>query len=332
MTSSIADRPIRWGLLATGGIAHSFATDLAFLPAGEAEIVAVGSRSQESADAFGAEFSIPNRHASYQALVEDPEVDAVYISTPHPGHRDAALLAIRAGKAVLCEKPLTMDAAEAGELIDAARAGGTFLMEAMWTRHLPHIVRIREILAAGTLGQIIAVTAEHGQWFAHDPEHRIFKPSLGGGALLDLGIYPISFASMVLGTPAKVTAVSNPAFTGIDAQTSIVFQYTDGAHAILTTTSYALTPNGAAISGTDARIEIAGTFYRPTSFRVLDRSDNVLETWDEPHQGGGLRHQAAEVGRCLRAGLTESPRMPLDESLAIMQTMDEIRAQIGLTY
>jgi predicted dehydrogenase len=224
MTTFAADRPIRWGILATGGIAHNFATDLAFLPAGEAEIVAVGSRSQESADAFGEEFSIPNRHASYQALVEDPEVDAVYVSTPHPGHRDAAMLAIKAGKAVLCEKPLTMDAAEAAELIDAARAGGTFLMEAMWTRHLPHILRIREILAAGTLGQVIAVTAEHGQWFPHDPEHRIFKPELGGGALLDLGIYPISFAYMVLGAPATVTAVSDKAFTGIDAQTSMVFQ------------------------------------------------------------------------------------------------------------
>ena len=332
MTSIAAERPIRWGILATGGIAHNFATDLAFLPDGEAQIVAVGSRSQEAADAFGDEFGVPNRHASYEALANDPDVDAIYVSTPHPGHRHAAMAAIQAGKAVLCEKPFTMDAAEAAELIDAARTGGTFLMEAMWPRHLPDIVRLREVLAAGTLGQIISVTAEHGQWFPHDPEHRIFNPALGGGALLDLGIYPISFASMVLGPPSKVVAVSNPAFTGIDAQTSMIFQYDDGAHAILTTTSYALTPNGAAISGTDARVEIAGTFYRPTTWRVLDRDDNVLEQWNQPHQGGGLRHQAAEVGRCLRAGLTESPRMPLAETLSIMKTMDEVRAQIGLTY
>jgi predicted dehydrogenase len=330
MTSSSADQPTRWGILATGGIAHAFATDLAFLPS--AEIVAVGSRSQASADAFADEFAIPNRHPSYQALVDDPEVDAIYVSTPHPGHRDAALLAIQAGKAVLCEKPFTMDAAQASELIEAARSRGTFLMEAMWTRFLPDIVRIREILAAGTLGDIVSVTAEHGQWFPHDPEHRIFKPSLGGGALLDLGIYPVSFASMVLGSPARVTAVSDPAFTGVDAQTSMIFQYDGGAHAILTTTSYALTGNAAAINGTNARLEIAGTFYRPTSFRVLDRDDVELERWDQPHQGGGLRHQAAEVGHCLRAGLTESPILTLDETLSIMKTMDEVRRQIGLTY
>src|ERR1700753_636073 len=190
MTSSASDHPVRWGLLATGGIAHDFATNLAYLPG--AEIVAVGSRTQPSADAFGDEFNIPHRHGSYQALVNDPDVDAVYVSTPHPGHHDAALLAINAGKAVLVEKPFAMDAAQAREMIDAARDQGTFLMEAMWTRFLPHIARVREILAAGTLGDVVYLTAEHGQWFAPDPQFRLFAPELGGGALLDLGIYPVS--------------------------------------------------------------------------------------------------------------------------------------------
>jgi predicted dehydrogenase len=330
MTSPSADNPLRWGVLATGGIAHAFARDLAYLP--EAQIVAVGSRAQATADAFGDEFDIPNRHASYESLVADPDVEVIYVSPPHPGHHAAAMLAINAGKNVLCEKPFTMDAAEASDLINAARANNTFLMEAMWTRHLPDILRVREIVAAGTLGDIVSVTAEHGQWFPHDADHRIFKKSLGGGALLDLGIYPVSFASMVLGAPAKITAVSDPAFTGVDAQTSMIFQYPGGAHAILTTTSYAATENRAAINGTEARIEISGTFYRPNSFRVIDRDDNVLEVWNEPHEGGGLRHQAAEVGRCIRAGLKESPRLPLDETLSIMQTMDEIRVQIGLAY
>ena len=158
------DRPIRWGILATGGIAHAFAQDLALQP--DSELVAVGSRSQASADAFGDEFGVPHRHASYQALVSDPDVDAVYVATPHPGHHDAALLAINAGKAVLVEKPFAMDAAQAREMIDAARERGTFLMEAMWTRFLPHIARVREILAAGTLGDVVYLTAEHGQWFA----------------------------------------------------------------------------------------------------------------------------------------------------------------------
>ncbi len=324
------DRPIRWGIIATGGIARAFARDLALLP--DARLVAVGSRNATTADAFADEFDVPNRHASYQLLVSDPEVDAVYVSTPHPGHYDAAMRAIRAGKAVLVEKPFTIDAAEAGELIDAARAGGTFLMEAMWTRFLPGIARVREILTEGTLGEIVSVTAEHGQWMARDPESRLFKPELGGGALLDLGIYPVSFASMVLGTPRVVTAVSDPAFTGVDAQTSVILQYQGGAHAVLTTTSYALTGNAGAINGTEARLELAGAFYRPTTFRVIGRDGAVLESYETPVHGNGLRFQAAEVGRCLRAGLTESPLLTLDETLSIMRTMDDIRGQIGLTY
>jgi predicted dehydrogenase len=322
--------PIRWGILATGLIARLFAKDLALLP--DAELVAVGSRTQESADAFGDELGVVHRHGSYQALVEDPDVDVIYIATPHPGHHATALAAIEAGKSVLVEKPFTMDAAEAAELIDAAREHGVFLMEAMWTRFLPHVVRLREILAAGTLGDLVVVTAEHGQYFDHDPEFRLFAPELGGGALLDLGIYPLSFASMVLGTPRKITAVSDPAFTGVDATTSMILQHDGGAHAVLTTTSYAATENAAAINGTKARIQIAGTFYVPTTFTVVARDGEVLETYDEPVAGRGMQYQAAEVHRCLRAGLRESPTLPLSETLSIMQTMDEIRRQIGLTY
>jgi predicted dehydrogenase len=331
-TGSMAspDRPIRWGILATGGIAHAFARDLALLP--DATLVAVGSRSQAGADAFADEFGVPHRHASYAALVADADVDAIYVSTPHPGHRDAAMLAIEAGKAVLVEKPFTMDAEEAAELIDAARDGGTFLMEAMWTRFLPHIARIREILAAGTLGEIAFLTAEHGQWFPDDPDFRLFAPSLGGGALLDLGIYPVSFANLVLGRPKHITAVSDPAFTGVDATTSMIFQYDSGAHAVLTTSLAALSANWAAINGSAARLEIDGWFYTPTTFRVVSRDGELLESYQPDEPGHGLRYQAAEVGRCLRAGLTESPLLPLDETLSIMQTMDEVRRQIGLTY
>lgn len=322
--------PVRWGVIATGGIARAFVKDLALLD--DAQVVAVGSRSLASADAFADEFGISHRHSSYQSLVDDPEVDVVYVSTPHPGHHDAALRAIRAGKAVLVEKPFTMDAAEAAELIDAARSAGVLLLEAMWTRFLPHIVRVREILAEGSLGDLVTVTAEHGQWFEHDAAFRLFAPYLGGGALLDLGIYPVSFASMVLGPPARVTAVSDPAFTGVDANTSMVFQYDGGAHAILNTTSYAATGNAAAINGTLARLEIAGTFYAPSTIRVIGRDGTEWERYDTPIRGQGLRYEAAEVARCLRAGLTESPILPLDETLSIMRTMDEVRRQIGLTY
>ena len=215
--------PVRWGILATGGIAHAFARDLALLP--DAELVAVGSRTQDSADAFGDEFDVPHRHGSYQALVEDPDVEAVYVSTPHPGHHDAALIAIAAGKAVLVEKPFAMDAAEAREMVDAARAAGTLLVEAMWTRFLPHVAVVRDWLAQGALGTVVTVTADHGQWFAEDAGFRLFAPELGGGALLDLGVYPVSFASMVLGAPGRIMSMSGPAFTGVDAQTSMLFGY-----------------------------------------------------------------------------------------------------------
>jgi predicted dehydrogenase len=324
-----ADQPIRWGIIGTGGIAAAFAGDLKLLS--DAQLVAVGSRSQESADKFGARFDIPRRYPTYQQLVEDPDVDAVYVSTPHPWHHPNALLAIRAGKAVLVEKPFTINAKEARELVSEARARGTFLMEAMWTRHLPHIVALRQILNEGRIGAIRSVMADHGQWFTKDAAHRLFAPELGGGALLDLGVYPISFASMVLGTPTTITAVSDQAFTGVDAQTGVLLQYEGGQHAVLFTSLETRTPNWACVNGTEARIEIDGVFYSPSRFRLVTR-DGEVEQFEFPHEGHGLRHQAATVGQCLRAGLTESDALPLDESVAIMETMDEIRRQIGLVY
>jgi predicted dehydrogenase len=324
-----ADQPIRWGVIGTGGIAATFAGDLALLP--DAEIVAVGSRSRAGADAFADRFAIGHRHSSYEALAQDPEVDAVYVATPHPMHRDNALLAIQAGKAVLVEKPFTINAAEAAELIDAAKTQGTFLMEAMWTRFLPHVVRIRELIAAGRLGELRSMTADHGQWFPSDPEFRLFAPELGGGALLDLGIYPLSFASMLFGSPSTVTAVSDKAMTGVDAQTAVVLQYAGGRQSVSFTTLETRTANHASINGRDARIEIDGVFYAPTTFSIIDR-DGATERVEIAHEGQGLRHQAAEVGRCLRAGLVESPVMPLAETLSIMETLDEVRRQIGLRY
>jgi predicted dehydrogenase len=319
----------RWGIIGAGGIATKFCEDLELL--GDHSVVAVGSRTAGSADEFARRFGVSRVHPSYADLVADPEVDVVYVATPHPMHHDAAMLAIEAGKAVLVEKPFAMDAAEARSMVAAARARGTFLMEAMWTRFLPHVAAVRDVVASGRLGEIVLVTAEHGQWFEQDPAFRLFAPDLGGGALLDLGIYPVSFASMVLGTPDSITAVSDPAFTGVDAQTSIVLRYAGGAHAVLTTTLRSFTTNGAAINGTDGRIEIDGTFYAPTSFTVVTR-DGGRERVETPVPGNGLRFEAAEVGRCLREGRTESPLLPLDETISILETLDQIRHQIGLTY
>ena len=328
-TKESADGLIRWGVIGTGGIASAFATDLALLA--DARIVAVGSRTQANADAFGERFDVPHRYSSYAELVSDAEVDAVYVATPHPDHHQSALLAIRAGKATLVEKPFTLNATEALDLVSEAKARKTFLMEAMWTRFLPHVVLVREIVAAGLLGEVRSLTADFGEWFRPDARHRSFDPQLGGGALLDLGVYPISFASMLFGKPIRVTAASDPAFTGVDAQTSVVLQYAGGQQAVLFTSLEARTPNRASINGTRARIEIEGDFLAPAAFRVIDRNGHE-ELYDAPHEGRGLRHQAAEVGRCLRASMTESPLLPLSETLAIMETLDVVRRQIGLTY
>jgi len=316
--------PLRWGLIGTGGIAATFAADLELTDSGVA--IAVGSRQMDSADRFGDRFGVPNRHASYEALVADPEVDVVYVATPHPFHHANAQLALSAGKPVLVEKAFTMNAAEARDLVATARAEGLFLMEAMWTRFLPHIAQIRGLLDDGALGEIVTVTADHGQWFANDPEFRMFAPELGGGALLDLGVYPVSFASMVLGAPQRIVSVVSPAFTGVDGQTSIVFEYATGAQAVLTCTLSAKSPTRAAIVGTEARIEIDGDFYAPTSFTLISRSGDQTR-FDAPHEGRGLRHEADEVARCLREGLLESPLMPLDESISIIATMDAVLAQ-----
>jgi len=316
--------PLRWGVIGTGLIAGAFAGDLELTDSGR--VVAVGSRALDSAERFADRFAIQNRHGSYKDLVEDSEVDVVYVATPHPMHRDDALLALRAGKPVLVEKPFTMNAAEAEEVVAEARGAKLFVMEAMWTRFLPHIGEVRRLLGEGVLGEIITVTADHGQWFERDAEFRLFAPALGGGALLDLGVYPVSFASMVLGPPDRIVAISDPAFTGVDAQTSMLFSYSGGAQAVLTCTLSAKSPTRAAIVGTEGRIEIDGDdFYAPNSFTLIPRIGEPTR-FEIPHEGHGLRHQADEVARCLRAGLLESPLLPLDETVSIMRTIDGVFA------
>lgn len=315
--------PIRWGILGTGGIARTFAGDLAYTDDGV--VGAVGSRSKSSADAFGDRFGVPRRYDSYDDLVHDDEIDAVYVATPHPMHFDNASLALNAGKPVLVEKAFTMNAQEARNLVALARSQKLFLMEAMWTRFLPHVVALRELIGAGRLGDIVSFEADHGQWFALDPGFRLFAPELGGGALLDLGVYPVSFASMLLGTPERITALVEPTFTGVDGQVSMIFGYESGAQSTLTCTSLARTATRACVSGTLARVEIAGDFYAPTTMSLISR-DGEREEFSFDTQGRGLHYEAQEVARCLREGRSESGIMPLDESIAIMGTMDEVLA------
>ena len=322
----MATSPVRWGVLGTGGIADTFASDLRLTDSGV--VSAVGSRTRESADRFADAFGIERRHASYESLVADPEVDVVYVATPHPMHRDNAILALRAGKPVLVEKPFAMNATEGAEIVEVAREQKLFAMEAMWTRFLPHIAVVREWLEQRALGELVTVTADHGQWFAEDPDFRLFAPQLGGGALLDLGIYPVSFASMILGTPNRILSMSDPAFTGVDGQTSMVFGYAGGAQAVLTCTLRAKSPTRAAIVGTEARIEIDGDFYAPTAVTLVRRDGESIRV-PSTHAGRGLYHQADEVARRLAAGELESPVMSLDETVSIMQTMDVVLAQAG---
>jgi predicted dehydrogenase len=310
--------------MGTGGIAATFTADLNFTDSGR--VVAVGSRHQESANRFGDKFDIPHRHGSYEELVNDPDVDVVYVATPHPMHHADTLSALEAGKPALVEKAFTMNAAEARELVEVARSKSLFLMEAMWTRFLPHMAEVRRLLAEGALGDIVTVTADHGQWFPKDPNFRLFAPELGGGALLDLGVYPVSFASMILGRPDRIVTLIDPAFTGVDGQTSMLFGYASGAQAVLTCTSAAKSPTRAAIVGTDARIEIDGDFYTPSTFTLIPLVGEPYR-FAQPHPGRGLWHEADEVARCLSEGLLESPLMPLDETISIMETMDTVLAQ-----
>ncbi|HET7902878.1 MAG TPA: Gfo/Idh/MocA family oxidoreductase [Candidatus Nanopelagicales bacterium] len=319
---------IRWGVLGAGRIATTFCDDLALLD--DHAVVAAGSRREGGADDFAARYDA-RAHGSWEALVADPDVDVVYVATPHPAHHAATLLALQAGKNVLCEKPFTMDAAQARELIAAAQASGAFLMEAMWTRFLPAIVALREIVAEGRLGELVAVHADFGVGFAEDPESRWFAPELGGGALLDLGVYPVSFASMLLGTPTRVTAVSDPASTGVDGHTSAILQHGGGRQALVSTTMFANTETRAVVVGRDARVEVDSPFFRTHGFTLV-YSDDTPERVERPYDGNGMRFEAIEVARCLREGRTESPVMPLAETVTVLETMDEIRRQIGLVY
>jgi predicted dehydrogenase len=285
--------------------------------------VAVGSRRAETAHAFASEFSIPRAYGSYEALVADANVDAVYVATPHPLHLENALLALDHGKPVLVEKAFTMNASEARVLIDRARSAKLFAMEAMWTRFLPHVVALRQLVAAGDLGELVLFEADHGKWFERDPSSRLFAPELGGSALLDLGIYPVSFASMLLGQPSNVHSLVTPSFTGVDGAVSMIFGYASGAHAVLTCTSSARSATRACVTGRDARVEIGSDFYAPTTMQLITRS-GASRTLSFDVRGRGLQYQAVEVARCLEEGLLESAVMPLDESLAIMETLDEV--------
>lgn len=318
----------RWGILGTGGIAQAFALDLAYLDGHN--VAAVGSRNIDSAKAFAAKFPGCTPYGSYEELVQ-ADVDAIYVASPHPMHEEHAMLAMRAGKPVLCEKAFTINESQASNLINYSRQQQIPLMEAMWTRFLPHIAEIKRIIAAGTLGDIQTVNADHGQYIPIERALRLWEPTLGGGALLDLGIYPLTLAHLVLGVPESITAKATLTDQKVDLQTSMILTYKSGAHAMLSCTMAVRSSVSAVIAGEKARIEIDGSFYAPTSFRVITRDGDVTE-YPKNYQGGGLREEAQEFARVVRAGEIESPLMTHETSLELMRQMDEVRRQIGVKY
>lgn len=319
---------LRWGILATGNIARKFAADLRL--SGRI-VAAVGSRSQEKADRFAAELVIPTAYGTYEALVADPEVDVIYVATPHPMHASAAKLAIAAGKHVLIEKPFTLNATEAQEVVSLAEARGVVVLEAMWTRFLPHMIRLREILKSGAIGVPRTLVATHTQDLPDDPAHRLNDPGLGGGALLDLGIYPVSFAFDVFGSPESITAKGRLKATGVDAEVSAIFRHPGGATSLLLCASDTTGPNTAQITGTEGYIEIDSVWYMPSTFRVYDAKRALIEDFRSEVQGRGMHLQAAELERLAASG-GQSQIMAPAQSVEIMRALDDVRSQVGVRY
>ena len=320
---------VRWGVLATGGIARSVTRDL--LLHGH-RVTAVGSRSARGAQNFADEFGIARAHASYDDLLADPEVDVVHVATPHVLHAANAAAALESGKHVVVEKPFTVRADEARALVELARRRGLLLVEGMWTRFLPHMGFVREVVASGRIGAVRSLHADHTQRLSSDPAHRLNDPALGGGALLDLGVYPLSFAHDLLGPPTGVVARAALRGTGVDASVATVLTHDGGAVSTSYSSSETRGTNTAVVLGTEGRVEIASVWYAPAAVTVRDGDGHVVDGFDEPVTGRGMQHQAAEVERCLVAGQTESPLMTLRGSVEVMTTLDAVRAEIGVRY
>lgn len=320
---------LRWGIIATGNIASCFAKDLSLL-AGH-EVAAVGSRSLERAQRFAAEFGVPHAYGSYAEVIDDPNVQAVYVATPHSDHYATTRYALEAGKAVLCEKAFTVTAEQARDLVALARAKGVFLMEAMWMRTNPLHLKLREVVQAGTIGEIRYVRAELGFTPEYQPNDRLWAPELAGGALLDVGVYPVSLAYHLLGSPQDIHATARIAPTGVDAAVTLQFAYANGASASLAGAIDAHLPNTAAVGGSDGWIELPRSFHDTNRFTV-HHPDGEPEEHAVELNGVGYTYEAEEVARCLRDGRIESSLVSLDDTIAVMDIADEARRQIGVTY
>ena len=320
--------PIRWGIIATGNIAHKLAHDIKTMP--DAQLMAVGSRSRESADAFAQEFGIPHAYASYEEVANDPDVDVVYVATPNDLHAGNVRACIEAGKAVLCEKPFTLNAAQAKPLIELARRKRVFLMEAMWSRFIPTHRKLYDMVRTGALGEIRMIQGDFGFKAEYDPANRLFNPARGGGALLDLGVYPIALTVRLLGAPDTISGHVTMTESGVDEQSAVVLGYKSGALAVLTSSAAVQTFNEARVFGTKGRARLEEPFWK------ADQLSTYIEHQEQhyvlPREDWGYQYQLEEVHRCMRAGEIESPGMPHADTMTILTIMDTLRAQWGMKY
>ncbi|WP_151089394.1 Gfo/Idh/MocA family protein [Hymenobacter baengnokdamensis] len=322
-------RTFNWAILGLGNIAHKFAQDLALVP--QARLHAVASRSPTKAQEFAATYGVPHAVGSYEALLAVPDLDVVYIATPHSEHHAHALLCLRAGLPVLCEKAFARSAGEAREMIEAAQERGVFLMEAFWTRFFPAIGQALELVRAGAIGEVKHLVADFGFASEYNPTGRLFNPALAGGSLLDIGVYPLFISQLFLGAPVAVRAVSTFTATGVDLNCAMALAYASGATASLVSTLAATTDNRCVLYGTAGQLHLTGRFHAPSGLRmqVFGQEAQVIPS---PTTGYGYHYEAAHVQQCLAQGLLESPLLPLAFSLQLMELADEVRRQIGLRY
>ena len=324
------ENKIKWGIIGTGHISGKFATALAILP--DAELAAIASRDLKTATTFAAKYNVPKAYATYQELADDPEIDVVYIGTPHSFHLENSVMCMQKGKAVLCEKAFAINAAEAREMVRVARENKVFLMEAMITRHVPLIKKVLEWVRDGRIGEVRMVKASRCARGVFQPGARQLNPELGGGSLLDVGVYVISFASMIFEkSPVEVVGLGHIGELGSDEQGIAILKYNNSELADLSFALKTAGSNEAYILGTDGYIKVYDVFAVPTKASLFINREEV-DVIEMPIIGNALNYEAEEVMRCLKSGLKESPYMPLDESVQIMEIMDQIRKPWGLVY
>ncbi len=322
-------KTINWGIIGPGRIAHKFAQDLLLVK--DARLYGVASRDEEKARSFAAQYGAEKSYGSYVALLSDPAIDVVYIATPHPFHYPNTMLALEHGKSVLCEKPFGMNAGEAERMIAEARKRHLFLMEAFWTRFIPGTEKFLELLKSGVIGELQFVTADFGFFGDPDPNKRVLNKALGGGSLLDVGIYPVYLSLLLFGAPVNISAMASFTETGVDGVCSMLFNHAEGQKAILHSSVIADTPTEAMIYGTEGSIKLHTRFHHPQRITIT-KNDGFLETIDIPYSGNGYFHEISEVVNCLQNGLTESEKMPHSMSIDLITTLDRVRREIGLKY